>query len=112
MRGDLLFVFNFHGEHSFADYPIIVPPGEYNLVLDTDAKAFGGFGRIAEDQAYPLSTIERANEVCFAINVYIPARTALVIRRTPPAPGASLPPETLHRLATHKPDAPEKGTEQ
>ncbi len=103
MRGDLLFVFNFHGEHSFADYPIIVPPGQYRLALDTDAKPFGGFGRLQEGQDYPLATIERANEVCFAIHVYAPARTALVIRRTPPAPGAALPPETLHRLAARTP---------
>ena len=110
MRGDLLFVFNFHGEHSFADYPIIVPPGAYAQVLDTDAKDFGGFGRVAQGQEYPLATIERANEVCFAIHVYAPARTALVIRRTSPVPGATLPAETLHHLAQRKPEAePEIG---
>lgn len=87
MRGELLFIFNFNGEHSFSDYPLIVPPGEYRHILDTDAEAFGGFARITQGQDFPLSTIERANEVCFAIHLYVPAHTALVLKRTPPAKG-------------------------
>lgn len=90
MRGDLLFVFNFHGERSHADYPLIVPPGEYRHVLDTDSRTFGGFGRIEAGQVFPLTTIERAKELCFAIRLYVPARTAIVLRRTPPT-GASVP---------------------
>lgn len=90
MRGDLLFVFNFHGERSQADYPLIVPPGEYRHVLDTDSKAFGGFGRIEAGQTFPLTTIERAKELCFAIRLYVPARTAVVLRRTPPTGGSAL----------------------
>jgi hypothetical protein len=53
-------------------------------VLDTDAEAFGGFGRIQQGQLYPVSVVERLNEQCFAIRLYLPARTAVVIRRTPP----------------------------
>ncbi len=86
MRGDLLFVFNFHGENSLTDYPLIVPPGTYQHLLDTDTEAFGGFNRLSGDQDYPVTTIQRANENCFAIHLYIPARTALVIKRTPPTP--------------------------
>ncbi len=84
LRGDLLFVFNFNGEHSFSDYPLIVPPGTYTHAFDTDAEVFGGFGRIQQKQVYPQTTIARANEICFAIRLYIPARTALVLRREPP----------------------------
>lgn len=84
MRGNLLFIFNFHGEHSLSDYPIIVPPGTYTHVLDTDDACFGGFQRVRPGQAYPLTTIERGDELCFAIHAYIPARTAIVLRRDPP----------------------------
>src|SRR5690606_13546027 len=44
MRDNLLFVFNFHPLQSYFDYGILVPQGEYKIVLDTDSKAFGGFG--------------------------------------------------------------------
>jgi 1,4-alpha-glucan branching enzyme len=84
MRGELLFIFNFHQERSLVDYPLLVPPGAYGHVLDTDAEAFGGFGRIQQGQLYPVSVVERLNEQCFAIRLYLPARTAVVIRRTPP----------------------------
>ncbi len=86
MRGDLLFVFNFNGEQSFADFPILVPPGTYVHALDTDASAFGGFNRVQQAQTYPETTIQRGDERCFAIRLYLPARTALVLKRTPPAP--------------------------
>ncbi|MEG1933929.1 MAG: alpha amylase C-terminal domain-containing protein [Kiritimatiellia bacterium] len=84
MRGDLLFVMNFHSERSLTNYPVLVPPGDYVHILDTDAEPFGGFGRIAQRQTFPLTTIDRADERCFAIRLYIPARTAMVIQRTPP----------------------------
>jgi 1,4-alpha-glucan branching enzyme len=84
MRGELLFIFNFHSEQSLVDYPLIVPPGVYQHALDTDAEAFGGFNRVIPGQEFPLTTIERENERCFAIRLYLPARTALVIERIPP----------------------------
>jgi len=84
LRGDLLFIFNFNAERSFAGYPVLVPPGRYRHALDTDAEPFGGFGRIAQRQEYPLGTVDRGKERCLAVRVYLPARTALVLRRTPP----------------------------
>ena len=87
MRGEFLFVFNFHSEHSLADYPVIVPPGHYHHELDTDAEAFGGFARIQQRQEYPMTTVKHEDEICFAIRLYLPARTAIIIRRTPPKRG-------------------------
>ena len=84
MRGELLFIFNFHSEQSLVDYPLVVPPGVYRHALDTDAEAFGGFNRVIPGQDFPLTTIDRENERCFAIRLYLPARTALVIERIPP----------------------------
>ncbi len=45
MRGDFLFVFNFHPTNSFTDYGIPVK-GKFRIVLDTDDPEFGGFNRI------------------------------------------------------------------
>lgn len=84
MRGELLFIFNFNSTNSLVDYPLIVPPGVYQHALDTDAAAFGGFNRVTQGQEFPLTTIDRENERCFAIRIYLPARTALVIERIPP----------------------------
>ncbi|MBR6802377.1 MAG: alpha amylase C-terminal domain-containing protein [Kiritimatiellae bacterium] len=84
MRGELLFIFNFNAEQSLVDYPLIVPPGVYRHALDTDNEHFGGFNRVIQGQEFPLTTIDRENERCFAIRLYLPARTALVIERIPP----------------------------
>lgn len=81
MRGNDLLIFNFHPTNSYVDYELIVPPGNYKGILDTDSDAFGGFGRIAPHQGYPMITVMRGNERCFAIRLYLPAHTALVIRR-------------------------------
>ena len=48
-RGDLLFVFNWHPQRSIPGYEVPVPaPGRYRIVLSSDAKRFGGYGRIDE----------------------------------------------------------------
>ncbi|MDR2471984.1 MAG: alpha amylase C-terminal domain-containing protein, partial [Tannerella sp.] len=43
-RGEMLFVFNFNPTRSFTDYGFLTPPGKYRIILNTDAKRFGGFG--------------------------------------------------------------------
>ncbi|XP_047740965.1 1,4-alpha-glucan-branching enzyme-like [Hyalella azteca] len=46
-RADVVFVFNFHWDKSFADYKIGVHyPGQYRIVLDTDLPEYGGQGRL------------------------------------------------------------------
>lgn len=72
-RGDFLFVFNFHPSQSFTDYGFSVPRGEYTIIFSTDGKAFGGFGRIDTGMSYPASD--------GTIKLYLPARTALVLRK-------------------------------
>ncbi len=73
MRGDFLFVFNFHPERSFTDYGIKVPDGEYVVVMSSDSKSFGGFGRIDTGMAYPTDD--------GMIKLYLPARTVTVLSR-------------------------------
>ena len=45
-RGELIFVFNWSPVKSFSDYGFLAPAGEYEVVLDSDAAGFGGFGNI------------------------------------------------------------------
>jgi 1,4-alpha-glucan branching enzyme len=80
-RGPLFFLVNFHPTQSFSDYAVHLPPGDYALLLDTDAGDYGGHGRIAPGQRYftrPAGPGQPA-DVHHAL-VYLPARTALVWR--------------------------------
>jgi len=46
-RAGLVFVFNFNSTKSYTDYRIGVPTaGKYRIVLDSDEKKFGGYGRL------------------------------------------------------------------
>ena len=80
-RKDLVFLFNFHAHDSLSDYAVLVPPGRYRGILDTDERRFGGQGRIAPDQAYPVASEMRGTERCLIIRVYLPCRSALVLQR-------------------------------
>ena len=80
-RGSLVFLFNFHSEASVTDYPVLVPPGAYRLVMDSDEPRFGGQGRIQPDQTFELLTEVRGNELCTVIKVYLPCRTAMILER-------------------------------
>ena len=81
-RAGLVFLFSFNPAQSFPDYPVDLHPGGYNLILDSDAKAFGGHGRIEPQQAYftrPIPLPDGAMRQ--RATVYLPTRTALVLRR-------------------------------
>ena len=80
MRGRLLFIFNFHPSTSLTDYAVMTPPGQYELVLDTDELRFGGQGRIARKQTFVSEPEIRGNELIHQIRVYLPCRTAMVLR--------------------------------
>ena len=84
-RGDLLFVFNFHPTHSYTDYGILAQPGKYKVVLDTDAKAFGGFG-LSDDTVEHFSQYDpvHASHNKEWLKLYIPARSALVLKKDNP----------------------------
>lgn len=44
MRKDLVFVFNFNRQNRLPNYGFLVPKGEYEVVLNTDANRFGASG--------------------------------------------------------------------
>nr|QYS25850.1 starch branching enzyme [Fritillaria thunbergii] len=77
-RGNLVFVFNFHWANSFFDYKVgCLKPGKYKVVLDSDDKLFGGFGRIDHTVDY-FSTKKKHDGRACSFSVYAPSRTAVV----------------------------------
>ena len=70
-RAGLVFLFNFNPTKSFTDYSFPVPAGKYRLLLDSDAAAFGGFGRVEPWGEYDGSH--------HTISTYLPSRTVLVL---------------------------------
>ena len=82
MRGNLIFVFNFSPSRSYTDYGFLVPTGSYDVVLNTDAKAFGGNG-LADDTMthytnYDPMYVDQHKEW---LKLYIPARSAVTLKR-------------------------------
>ncbi len=69
-RNGCIFLFNFSPAHSYADYPVSCATGEYTLLLNSDAPAFGGFGHVDGTAGY-----FSRNGV---LQVYLPARTAVM----------------------------------
>ena len=84
IRGDRLFVFNFHPTQSFTDYGILVPPAtRWRHLFDTDEVRFGGQGRIQAGATYEPTLVHDSNhnELVQQIKLYLPARTAVVLKR-------------------------------
>jgi len=78
-RGPLVFAFNLHPNDSYQGLRIPVPdPCDYTLLLSTDAKAFGGHGHAEPPATYPKqdTAMYGRNQ---SVQVYLPARSALVL---------------------------------
>lgn len=82
MRGDLIFIFNFNPTKSFTDYGFLVPTGSYDVVLNTDAKEFGG-NSAADDTMTHLTNYDPAyvTEHKEWLKLYVPARSAVVLKK-------------------------------
>ena len=82
MRGDLLFIFNWNPLKSFTDYGFLAPEGKYVDALDSDAKKFGGFGNINDNvEHFTQHDSLYASTGKGWLRLYLPARTAQVLRR-------------------------------
>lgn len=82
MRKDLLFVVNLNPTKSYTGYGLLVPKGNYKVVLDSDSPQYGGAGLINDEVIY--STIPDAlykKEKKEWVKLYLPARTALVLKK-------------------------------
>ena len=82
-RGDLLFVFNWHPQRSIPGYEVPVPaPGRYRIVLSSDAKRFGGYGRIDESvDAFSFPRTHADGSVGHYIKVYNLSRAARGLKK-------------------------------
>ncbi len=77
-KGKLIFLFNFHPEHSNTEF--FVPThaaGKYKVVLSTDDPQFGGQGRVDSKYIYECKSIDQRG---LGFKIYIPARTAIVLK--------------------------------
>lgn len=73
VRDGLLFAYNFSPTASYTDYGVPTPDGAYEMILTSDDSKFGGHGRI--DPSVPYVSDGQ-------LKLYLPARTALVLRIT------------------------------
>jgi 1,4-alpha-glucan branching enzyme len=81
-RKDLIFVFNFNPKKSFTDYGFLVTPGKYMAVLNTDSPLSGGNG-LTDDTVEHFTVADPlyAREKKEWLKIYIPARTAVVLKK-------------------------------
>jgi 1,4-alpha-glucan branching enzyme len=84
-RCDLFFVFNFHSTNSLEHVLIPVYPDskELTVAMSSDDECYGGFGSV-QHMTYPVKEFDGQRY----IELYIPARTAIVLQETkePPKP--------------------------
>jgi 1,4-alpha-glucan branching enzyme len=78
-RAGLLFAFNFHPHHSYSDYHFEAPPGKYKMILDSDARQFGGSGRLVADQKHFTQLYAMSGRNADLLSLYLPSRNAFVL---------------------------------
>ena len=76
-RGTYWFLFNFHPGCSQADYSFEALPGEYEALLCSDCPEFDGFGNVEIPHRYWTVKTPTGTK----LTVYLPCRTALVLKR-------------------------------
>lgn len=81
MRSNLLFIFNFHPSKSFSDYGVLVPQGEYKIIINTDSLEFGGFG-LNDDSIHHFTQFDPVYEPDNKgwLKSYLPSRSAIVLK--------------------------------
>jgi len=78
-RADLIFVFNFHPYRSFTDYRFEAPRGKYRMILDCDAREYGGYGRLLPEQIHFTIAGDSEARSQHILSLYLPARSAFVL---------------------------------
>ncbi|KMT12761.1 hypothetical protein BVRB_4g088550 [Beta vulgaris subsp. vulgaris] len=81
MRGPLLFIFNFHPTNSYERYSVgVEEAGEYQIILNTDEKKYGGRDIISSEQYLKRSIRKRIDGLQDCLQVLLPSRTAQVYK--------------------------------
>ena len=87
MRGDLVFVFNFSPTQSHVDYPMLAPEGEYQGLFDSDDARYGGYGNIDSSVSHLTEHDGLYADAHLGwLKLYLPARSAQVLRLKAPKP--------------------------
>jgi 1,4-alpha-glucan branching enzyme len=74
-KNKLIFIFNFSTGNSIFGYKFWVPEkGTYRIILNSDKKEFGGFGRVDDEIAYPADNDQN-------LSVYLTNRTAIILMK-------------------------------
>ncbi|WP_373523851.1 alpha-amylase family glycosyl hydrolase [Aquiflexum sp.] len=74
-RTGLVFIFSWNISESIFGFEFQVPEkGKYKIILNSDDKKFGGFGRIEGDPVYPSDKEGK-------IQIYLPNRTCLIFKK-------------------------------
>lgn len=80
-RAGLLFVFNFHPSNSYTDYRVgVEEAGEYEIVLSSDEKDYGGFANVTVGGKHFTTPMEWNGRKNFA-QLYLPSRTCIVLAK-------------------------------
>ncbi|MCK5802264.1 MAG: alpha amylase C-terminal domain-containing protein [Lentisphaeria bacterium] len=80
-RNSLYLLLNLHPTESRSDYEVSSLAGTYQLQLDTDAREFGGHGRVQPGQRHSAERFVVGNTEQHRFRIYLPCRTALVLQR-------------------------------
>ncbi len=74
-RNNLIFIFNFSIGNSIFGYRFRAPEmGKYKIILNSDEKEFGGFGRVDTDFIHETDEFQ-------SLSIYLTNRTALVMKK-------------------------------
>ncbi|CAK9163920.1 unnamed protein product [Ilex paraguariensis] len=81
LRGPFLFIFNFHPTNSYERYGVgVEEAGEYEVILNTDEKRYGGEGLIGRDQYIRRTITRRVDGLRNCLEVPLPSRSAQVYK--------------------------------
>ncbi|MBC2715733.1 MAG: 1,4-alpha-glucan-branching enzyme [Desulfobacteraceae bacterium] len=81
LRADLVFVFNFHPNHSHVGYPVQAPPGKYRMIFNSDMAVFGGHDRLEKNQIHFTKAHGSDHFQPHQLSLYLPTRTAVILKK-------------------------------
>ena len=103
-RKGLMFAFNFSPTHSYTDIKVPLPAiADYTVALCTDDGIYGGFDQV-QHITYPAQVDEKGNST---ITLYLPARTAVVLKEMPKVEPVKEEPEDASKTESVTEEAPQ-----
>lgn len=83
-RKNYIFALNFDPVQSFSDFGFPAPSGAWSVVLSSDEKTYGGFGRVTPGQVHFTMAEKSPNgnqDFDETLYLYLPSRCALVLKK-------------------------------